>query len=422
MAGEIIFKGLKKLSIQAKSVRMVAASENLSYGARSGRSSQKGDNGTDLLIGQAPDPPQHTTEAEVLDAYIGRLKEKAYTRIKWGGLEEQLFLVIKTRGLVGKEVTANIIDRDGIISGKKMGSISVMQGEHTALVALTGKVRNDGFAVIPFMVKSTEKKTTDLWREQIGQTPDKKARLCILVDAHSGNADLTVTYRGNNPKEDTGPTAGKSNYWLDTANTWFELRRKNPVIILDAGHGDNNAKNSVFDPGAVDGTEYEKDYALILADAVNDELINNGFEAYMTREGDINVDPQKPINWRYEFANEKKGDIFISFHLDSGKNSNVFSVYQQGKGNETESKAFAGILMDKLAAIVTVPSNSIRQVKGYTRYNTLGVLNNFNGKVGILMEFGGIASDTNREGIKTNRSTIAQAFVEAIKEYANEAF
>ena len=261
-----------------------------------------------------------------------------------------------------------------------------------------------------------EKKLAE-WRGKIEKASDKKLKLSLKVESGEEN----IIYCGTNPEEQVDGSK-EANYWLDTSAKAFIVRRKNVIIIIDPGHGDDNSKNTVFDPGAVDGKEYEKDYALILGQAIKEELDKNDYVTYITRDDNIKVDPKGPLNWRYEFANEKKGDIFISFHLNSGKDKNVFSVYQQGKETEEDSKKLGKLIMNKLDSIVTVPTNNLRQVKGYTRFNTLAVLNNFKGKAALLMEFGGIANDENRKLIKEKKENIATAIVNAIKEYSNEAF
>lgn len=189
-------------------------------------------------------------------------------------------------------------------------------------------------------------------------------------------------------------------------------------VTLDPGHGDNNSKNSVADPGAVDGKDYEKDFALLIAEKVNNWLTIFGISVEMTRKSDIDVGSNAPINWRWKIANENGSDVFLSFHLNSGNSDENFAVYQQGKSNEENSIKLGNMIMERLGNIgLNVGDNSVRQVKGYTRYNTLGVLNNFNGGAGLLIEFGGIASQTNRENIKKNADLISFSIGIAVANY-----
>lgn len=87
-----------------------------------------------------------------------------------------------------------------------------------------------------------------------------------------------------------------------------------PIIVVDPGHGGK-------DPGAVasDGTE-EADLNLKIALKLRDYLEDNlDATVYMTRTTDKYVDYED----RYDLANEKNADLFISVHLNSVTNTSV---------------------------------------------------------------------------------------------------
>ena len=144
-------------------------------------------------------------------------------------------------------------------------------------------------------------------------------------------------------------------------------------------------------------------------------LNDPNYSVYLTREGNIDVRPKGPVNWRWEFANEKNGDLFISFHLDSTDKNAVFAIRQEGKTNEKESERFAQFILNKLSLVVAV-DRKVRNVKGATNYSTLGVLNNFGGRAGVLFEFGGINS-TITTTIKDKIQEISEALKAGIDEY-----
>ena len=68
---------------------------------------------------------------------------------------------------------------------------------------------------------------------------------------------------------------------------------------------------------------------------------------------------------------------------------------------------------------MNVSNNPVVPVDGYTRWSTLGVLNNFNGGAGILIEFGGIGSASNRANIKNNSLNIGYEVARAVYNYIN---
>jgi N-acetylmuramoyl-L-alanine amidase len=95
------------------------------------------------------------------------------------------------------------------------------------------------------------------------------------------------------------------------------------VVIIDAGHGG-------VDPGTASGGLREKDLALSLAKALEEEMVSlPNTEVYLTRERDVLV----PIWERGERATEWRGDrpgVFISLHLNalpSSRSTRGFETY-----------------------------------------------------------------------------------------------
>ena len=219
--GDIIFTAKNKITENSKAATWVADGDNLLLRALQGFVQQKGDQGEELLIGA---PPENEKKGSIIQAFIGREKEKKYIATKCGGIGEQLFLVVQTKGMRGREIKANIIDKDGVLQGTKMEPLTVMQGKQE-IVGLKAKVRDDDFAIFPFQAKRKDDKATKQWRDKIAATETKQALLCVLIDGHTSNTDLEITYSGTNPTtENNSPTKGKANYWLDTEGTWFELK------------------------------------------------------------------------------------------------------------------------------------------------------------------------------------------------------
>jgi N-acetylmuramoyl-L-alanine amidase len=89
-------------------------------------------------------------------------------------------------------------------------------------------------------------------------------------------------------------------------------------VVLDAGHGGN-------DPGATSRTLTEKDITLDIGRRLTTLLQRRGFEVVTTREGDDSV----PLRERARLANESRGDIFVSIHV------NAILKHTQARGIET---------------------------------------------------------------------------------------
>ena len=106
------------------------------------------------------------------------------------------------------------------------------------------------------------------------------------------------------------------------------------VIIIDAGHGGK-------DPGCIgrNGTR-EKDVVLSIAKKLRTKLDASGFKTHMTRTNDTYL----KLADRAEFAERKKGDLFISLHANANPNRSVkgFSIYTLSeKASDEEAKKLA---------------------------------------------------------------------------------
>ena len=100
------------------------------------------------------------------------------------------------------------------------------------------------------------------------------------------------------------------------ASTAFPLSVRR--VVLDAGHGGS-------DPGATTLAIREKDITLDIGQRLETILKSNGFEVVSTREDDRLV----PLRDRARLANESRGDIFVSIHV------NTILKYKASRGVET---------------------------------------------------------------------------------------
>lgn len=126
------------------------------------------------------------------------------------------------------------------------------------------------------------------------------------------------------------------------------------VVVIDAGHGGN-------DPGCVGAVAKEKDItldvALKLAERINSSL--PGVKAILTRDTDRFLTLQQ----RADVANNAKGDLFISIHVNS--------VDRKSAGRERVCGASVytlGLSKSKNNLTVAMRENSVMELeKDYTR-------------------------------------------------------
>ena len=85
-----------------------------------------------------------------------------------------------------------------------------------------------------------------------------------------------------------------------------KINKYSPIVIVDAGHGG-------YDIGASYGKIIEKKITIILAKKLKKELKKSGYRVFMTRK----ADEHRSLGERTDYANAKKGKIFISLHTNA---------------------------------------------------------------------------------------------------------
>lgn len=232
-----------------------------------------------------------------------------------------------------------------------------------------------------------------------------------------------------------------------SSQTFSAPSREKPLIILDAGHGGE-------DPGArgANGT-YEKTIVLAVALELRRQLEATGrYRVKMTRDSDVFI----PLRGRVNFARKAKGDLFISLHADSIRDSQVTgaSIYtlsdvasdkeaQKLADRENKSDLIAGvdlshqeedvtsILLD-LAARDTMNQSRFlaKNVVGSFRRNDIRTLENAQRSAGfavlkaldipsILIEMGYLTNRNEVERLSSpdHRRRIASAILGAVDSY-----
>lgn len=112
------------------------------------------------------------------------------------------------------------------------------------------------------------------------------------------------------------------------------------TVVLDAGHGG-------YDPGAVNGTRFEKNDNLRLALAVGARLRNCGVNVVYTRTTDVFI----PLLERSNISNAAKADLFVSFHRNSSTNSTANGVENWVYTNPSQKAvAAANLVLNRIVA------------------------------------------------------------------------
>ena len=144
-----------------------------------------------------------------------------------------------------------------------------------------------------------------------------------------GNAPMVATPMASAPKP-----AQKTAQQKEKPQSQKTTRQ--PMIILDPGHGGQ-------DPGAHGANgAYEKNITLAVGLELKRQLEESGYRVRMTRSTDVFI----PLRGRVQFARKNEGDLFISLHADSIRDSKVSgaSIYTL---SETASDAETAKLADR---------------------------------------------------------------------------
>ncbi|KQO22474.1 hypothetical protein ASF10_08845 [Flavobacterium sp. Leaf82] len=412
--------------------------------------------------------PVPNLEAMVTDAYFAKKIDNNYKKISWSGINDEVYLVVKTIGLIGKVIEINLKDKDGIITNEKYGIIPFLQDDSDKKGKFSAVVDSNNLAVFKLQLKpSKNDKEIEEWRNKIAVSADKKAYLCILVDAGKHNPDLNITYNGKNSNNDkTSEKSEKSNYWLDIQGKWFELRRKNPTIVVDPGHGytkgntgavswiytyklkdkegkvilddkkqPKTEKNNVEQlPQYVidnptewiistkeDPNRSERFLVYDVSNKLKQLLENNGYTTLITRErGPIaGADDPATRKARIDLAIENKADYFISIHADgaTGYTSSGSHVIYPSSDNseciELATDIFSSYNIVEVES--TSPKSDVRGLQVLSqKSNTI--------KRKVLVELGFVTTPKDSKALFMNINQIAQQLYDGLVKNINKNF
>lgn len=184
-------------------------------------------------------------------------------------------------------------------------------------------------------------------------------------------------------------------------------RKKSPEItnlfkvVIDPGHGGS-------DVGATRNNIFEKDINLKIAKMVEKELKKRNVKVYMVRDRDKTVS----LDERCEYSNDKKPNIFVSIHVNSSLNDNIYGVETHWWKE------------DSLKLAETVHKQMQKNVRKWDTvdrglFKSQFYVINHTEAPAILCEIGFISNKNERnEIIKTNRQEeIAEAIADGIYNY-----
>lgn len=238
-------------------------------------------------------------------------------------------------------------------------------------------------------------KVNDDWVETIKITTGK-----IVIQGQKG-MEFTTKQDGNN----VIITITKTSKSTTTTTKNNNKSDGEFIVLIDAGHGGN-------DPGACNGTDYEKIYNLKIALKLRDLLEDSGITVYCSRTADTYLDRDD----RVAFINDHDdADLFVSIHNNSSENKNYNGTLVLYYDNDLQrdygitSKEFAKIASNNLVSALNTKS------WGIVCRDDLWVLTK-SPLPAILCEVSFVSNDDELERLKTNKfqTAAAEAIYESI--------
>lgn len=180
----------------------------------------------------------------------------------------------------------------------------------------------------------------------------------------------------------------------------------NVKIVIDAGHGGS-------DPGASGNGIVEKEYALKIAEYLNNRFKELGVNSTLVRTTDETLTPTERVNRILNAYGNSPDVLVISNHLNAGGGSGAEVIYAL-RNNDTLSKLVLENLSEEGQTIRKayqrrLPSDNTKDY--YFMHRNTGRTEP------IIVEYGFVDNTADANRIKNNWENYAEAVVRAVAEY-----
>lgn len=177
-------------------------------------------------------------------------------------------------------------------------------------------------------------------------------------------------------------------------------------IVIDAGHGGS-------DPGASGNGILEKDYALKIAEYLNNRFKELGVSSVLVRSTDETLTPNERVNRILSFYGNRPDVLVISNHLNAGGGEGAEVIYAL-RNNDTLSKLILQNLGEEGQLIRKayqrrLPSDNTKDY--YFMHRNTGLTEP------IIVEYGFVDNTRDAQKIKDNYQKYAEAVVKAVATY-----
>ncbi|AIY82173.1 N-acetylmuramoyl-L-alanine amidase CwlD [Clostridium botulinum] len=189
-----------------------------------------------------------------------------------------------------------------------------------------------------------------------------------------------------------------------------EENKSKHVIVIDPGHGgiDGGAKSK-------NGT-VEKDINLSISLKLKNQLEELGYNVYLTREDDSELDKKKvnDLNARCNMKKDKNCEVFISIHQNMFPQPKCFGA-QVWYSNNEKSKLLADNIQNSLKSNIDDGNKRVAKA-AKDQYRILR--DGYDGAC-VLVECGFLSNNKEEENLKSDehQEKIAKSILDAVNSY-----
>ena len=227
-----------------------------------------------------------------------------------------------------------------------------------------------------------------------------QAAVVIAQPSPSSPAGETMTVPNNSVPERIEPAPTVP---VPSSQPTNLLPQQRPIVVVDPGHGGP-------DPGAVGiGEIYEKDIVLDISLQVASLLENQGIQAILTRQTDMDLGLQP----RVDLANRARATLFVSIHANaiSMSRPEVNGIETFHVAGSAEGQRLAEHIQQQLLAGTGMRDRGVKRARFYVLVRT--------SMPAVLVEVGFVTGqeDALRLSDPATRTQMAQAIVQGILDY-----
>ncbi len=187
--------------------------------------------------------------------------------------------------------------------------------------------------------------------------------------------------------------------------------RATKKVVVDAGHGGK-------DPGAVNGSIYEKDFTLAVSNYIYNRLKELGIPVSITRTTDETLDRDERVKRILNAFGNNSDVILLSNHINAGGGEGAEVVYALRNNGE-----LANLVLNSIAEEGQKPRKVYQKRLPTDPSKDYYFIHRLTGNVEpLLIEYGFIDNSKDLNKLQNNILLYGEAVVRAISEYTNTPY